>query len=191
MSQAAIPVTRAQPSSREIPASEVKQWLDSGAAVLVDVREPDEHAREHIAGSTLNPLSQFDAAALPRTGRVVVQCASGKRGLEALARAAAAGRENVYSLTGGINAWKKAGLPVERRHGIPISIMRQVQIVVGTVVLVCSVLAVIVSPWIAVLPALMGAGLVFAGSTGMCGMAAMLAYMPWNAAIRAECSGRR
>jgi hypothetical protein len=69
--------------------------------------------------------------------------------------------------------------------------MRQVQIVVGTIVAACSTLAILVSPWFAVLSGLMGLGLLVAGSTGTCGMAALLSLMPWNRALRAASAGGR
>ncbi len=61
-----------------------------------------------------------------------------------------------------------------------IPIMRQVQIIVGATVLLAVVLGVLISPWILVVAGLMGAGLLFAGLTGTCGMATVLRYMPWN-----------
>jgi hypothetical protein len=43
---------------------QVRQWLSHGEAMLIDVREPLEYAREHIEGAALLPLSRFDAARL-------------------------------------------------------------------------------------------------------------------------------
>lgn len=170
---------------REVDAATARQWIDRGEAVLVDVRDPDEHAREHIRGSSLVPLSNFDTRAIPaRAGKIVVHCRGGRRSGEAAARLVAEGMCEVYSLRGGIEGWKAASLPVERNARIPIGIMRQVQITVGTLVLVCSLLAIAVSPWFAALAAFFGAGLLFAGATGTCALAALLSRMPWNAALR-------
>ena len=44
-----------------ISAPELKRKLDTGEAVLIDIRETDEHAREHILGARLAPLSAIDA----------------------------------------------------------------------------------------------------------------------------------
>lgn len=175
--------TPATPSVQEAGPAQVNAWLDEGKAALIDVREPDERAGVRIAASTLMPLSRFDAASLPRAERVVFHCVSGVRAKEAAGRAAASGWPGVTFMAGGIKAWEAAGLPVVRTAKAPISIMRQVQVTVGTVVLVFSILAVAVSAWFALGAAFMGAGLVFAGSTGTCAMAAMLAKMPWNAGI--------
>jgi hypothetical protein len=58
--------------------------------------------------------------------------------------------------------------------------MRQVQIATGSLVVAGTALAVAVSPWFILLAGFVGAGLVFAGTTGFCGMARLLARMPWN-----------
>ncbi len=173
---------------QEASPAQVKAWVDAGQATLVDVREPDERARERIGCSTLMPLSRFEAGGLPRAERVVFHCQSGMRSKEAAARALGAGAGQVYTMAGGLKAWAAAGLPTERNARAPISIMRQVQMTAGTLVLVFSLLAVFVSEWFALGGAFMGAGLLFAGASGLCGMAAMLRVMPWNAALRGGCS---
>jgi hypothetical protein len=43
-------------------------------------------------------------------------------------------------------------------------------------------LALLVSPWFALLSAFVGTGLTFAGISGWCGMAKLLDAMPWNKA---------
>jgi hypothetical protein len=58
--------------------------------------------------------------------------------------------------------------------------MRQVQIAAGSLVLLGLALAAFVSPAWAALSAFIGAGLLFAGISGWCGMARLLALMPWN-----------
>jgi len=170
-------------SSLEIDAATAKRWLDSGDAVMFDVREADERAAEWIDGTEFLPLSQFDAkVAIARAPRkVIFHCRSGKRGLDALGRFTQAGGRNAFNLAGGIGAWRSGGLAVKTGKAPPISIMRQVQIVVGTMVLVGSALAYfLANPWFLVIPAFFGAGLAFAGLTGTCGLAAFLSVMPWN-----------
>lgn len=161
----------------------VREWIEQGA-ILVDVREPDEHLREHIAGSVLAPLSAFDPDAVPAASRIVTYCRSGARSADAAGRLVAAGRHEVYTMSGGITAWKAAGLPVVERKDVPINIMRQVQITAGGTILVGTILGATVSPWFYIIPGFFGAGLLFAGLSGTCGMAAMLRFMPWNKALR-------
>ena len=101
----------------EVSLEEVKKGLANGSIALIDVREPNEWAEGHIAGATLNPLSSFDPAALPRDKgkRVVLHCRSGGRTLKALALAQAAGRDDVRAhFRGSMNGWLAAGEPVVR-----------------------------------------------------------------------------
>ncbi len=49
----------------DVDATTVQRWLDDDQAILVDVREADEFADEHIPGAVPFPLSRFDASALP------------------------------------------------------------------------------------------------------------------------------
>ena len=58
--------------------------------------------------------------------------------------------------------------------------MRQVQIVAGSLVLAGVLLGWLVSPMFLGLSAFVGAGLAFAGISGFCGMAKLLAFLPWN-----------
>ncbi len=183
-------MTTTATEARTIDPATLRSWIERGEAVVIDVREPDEHAAERIAGARLVPLSKFDAARVPGENgkRLVLHCKSGRRAAEAIARLDAAGRAGGLSLAGGIDAWKAAGLPVERAAGrVPIPIIRQVQITAGSIVFVGTLLGAFLDRWFLVLPAFIGAGLVFAGVSGTCGMAAMLRFMPWNKALRAAC----
>lgn len=83
-------------------------------------------------------------------------------------------------LDGGLNAWEKAGLPVETNADAPLEIMRQVQIAAGSLVLIGVLLGFLVAPAWFGLSAFVGAGLTYAGVTGFCGMARLLMLMPWN-----------
>lgn len=100
---------------RDLAATEVAQGLAAGEIVIVDVREPNETARERIPGSVLLPLSTFDATDLPDpAGRTVVFCcASGVRSVRAAEIAQSAGLPYDRHLAGGLKAWKAAGYPTE------------------------------------------------------------------------------
>jgi len=105
------------PIVEDVSLAEVKRGLADGSIALIDVREANEWAEGHIPGARFNPLSAFDPAALPRLPgkRVVVYCRSGRRTLNALALAQAAGREDVRAHFGGsMLAWLAAGEPVQR-----------------------------------------------------------------------------
>ena len=93
---------------------------------------------------------------------------------------AQAAQVDAFILDGGIEAWKKAGLPVAQDGKQPIEIMRQVQIAAGGLALLGALLGLTVSPMFYALSGAVGAGLMFSGMTGSCAMARILKIMPWN-----------
>lgn len=166
----------------------LKQWLDHGEAVLIDVREPAEYAAEHIEGAVSVPLSTVCCPRLPKTDKkVVFQCRRGARGESACRKLMSEdpGR-HVYNLEGGIEAWQDAGLPIviSGRKVLPLD--RQVQLTVGLLVLLGSLLAYAAGPVFLLLTGAIGVGLSIAGLTGFCGLAYLMARMPWNQA-KADC----
>lgn len=167
-----------------ITAQDLKLRLDAGDAVLIDIRETDEHAREHILGARLAPLSAIDSHDFDRDrGKAAVfHCKSGMRTQANAARLLARGFREAYFLEGGIEAWKAAGYGVHQNKKAPLEIMRQVQIAAGVLILSGVALGWFVNPAFYGLSALVGAGLTFAGATGWCGMAMLLKAMPWNRA---------
>ena len=163
---------------------DVAARLAAGSAVLIDVREADEFARRHVAGARSAPLSGLDAASLhAEPGRdIVFTCRSGARTGAACDRLAARVDGPAFVLDGGLDAWAKAGLPLAENRAAPLEMIRQVQIAAGLLVLAGVVLGLTVAPGWFGLAAFVGAGLTFAGITGFCGMARVLAVMPWNRA---------
>lgn len=172
-------------SLAKISPAEAKALADRGA-VLVDIREPAERAREHIENSVSLPLSQLSHTQVPKGAETVVfYCRSGMRTASNAAALASKSGCRAYVLDGGIDAWRRAGLPVNSAapgtHA-PMEMFRQVQITAGLLVLAGVLLATYVAPnWIW-LAAAIGAGLVFSGASGTCPMANLLALMPWNRA---------
>ena len=167
-----------------ISPAEAARLLKDGAT-LVDVREPDERARAHIPGSRHLPLSQLHQAELAvQEGRpVLFHCRSGMRtASNADMLAAKAGVCEAFIVEGGIDGWKAAGLPVAENRKAPLEIIRQVQIGAGSLVLLGVLGGAFVSPLFYLLAGFVGAGLVFAGISGFCGMALLLRHMPWNRA---------
>lgn len=189
--QASEPIATADPAEDRLDPDALASLLSQGRAVLVDVREPFEHAGEHIEGARLVPLGSLDPHDLAQTlgqahpgGLVVFHCRSGQRSAKALARCrdalSQAGLRAAH-LEGGIEAWKAAGKPIGRACASPrLDVMRQVQVVAGSLVLAGVLLGAWLSPWLLAVPAFVGAGLLFAGLSGWCGMARLLAKMPWN-----------
>ena len=107
---------KSEPMIKNLDPQEVARLLKQDAIVLVDVRESDEYAAQHIPGAHLVPLSSFDPSSLPESGgrTIVLHCQAGGRSAKALALCQGAGVAVDSHLKGGILAWMAAGLPVER-----------------------------------------------------------------------------
>ena len=160
-----------------ISAADAQSMIAKGAA-LVDIREPDEHARARIPGARSMPLARLEK--IQNVPAVIWHCRSGMRTQANAGALTENSGCDAYFLEGGLDAWRKAGLPVlENRHA-PLEIMRQVQITAGLLVLSGVILGFAVSPGFFGLSAFVGAGLMFAGISGWCGMARLLALIPWN-----------
>ncbi|MFN8240689.1 MAG: rhodanese-like domain-containing protein [Bacteroidales bacterium] len=87
-------------------------------AVLIDVRMPFEHRREYIEGSVNHPAGRKLKRATRHIGRdsvILLYCTSGYRSCREASQLAAAGFTRVWSLEGGIRAWKEKGLPVKKK----------------------------------------------------------------------------
>lgn len=169
---------------QDVDARTLNSWLEQGEALLIDVREPAEHATEHTSGARLLPLSTFDPTRVPREPgqKVVVHCVMGMRSGQAGQKLLDAGFVTIYNFRGGVQAWKDAGyMTAGAQHRRPhVSLQRQVQMVAGGLTLLGTVLGVVASPWWLLLSAAMGTGLLYAGMSGTCGMATLLAHWPYN-----------
>jgi hypothetical protein len=117
-----------------------------------------------------------------------VICESGGRAAKAVERFNAAGLAHVFSIEGGTDAWERAGLPVIREERRVISLERGVRIVAGSLVLIGLLLGWFVHPVLYGASAFIGVGLVFTGVMDWCGMAMLLAKMPWNRGGRPRAS---
>lgn len=153
------------------------QRLIAAGAALIDIREPDEHAREKIPGAINIPLASLSE--LP-PGPTVFHCRSGMRTEANASALLAAANGDCHFLAGGLDAWRAAALPTEIDRRQPLEVMRQVQLVAGGLVLLGVILGFLVAPGFFGVSAFVGAGLMMAGATGWCGMAKLLRTMPWN-----------
>jgi len=172
----------------KIDAKSVHKLMADKKAVLIDVRETDEYIREHIPEAHLVPLSGFNPGDFPKEHDkiAVFHCKSGGRTEASAGRILGTGFKNVYQLQGGLQGWRNAGLPVNENLRAPISIMRQVQITAGSLVVLGVLLSFFVNPWFILLSGFVGAGLAQAGVTGNCAMATVLSRMPWNKVIAGQ-----
>ncbi len=170
----------------EIDAGELRNLLNdgNGQVRLIDVRTPAEFDECHIDGSELHPLDRFDAeqvkSSMSEDVRAILVCKSGKRSSDACKKLQSSGCDAAVILTGGVDGWKAAGFPVKESGRKVISLERQVRIAAGALALTGAILGFTVDSLWHILPGFIGAGLLFAGLTDTCGMAMILARMPWN-----------
>ncbi|HHI2214570.1 rhodanese family protein [Enterobacter cloacae] len=164
-----------------ITPQQANALIDDGAK-LIDIRDPDEYAREHIPAAQSVPLDTLPGALNAGAGETVIfHCQSGARTSNNAARLAqAASPAQALVVEGGIQGWKQAGLPTIEDKSQPLPLMRQVQIAAGLLILCGVVLGYTLSSGFFLLSGFVGAGLLFAGLTGFCGMARLLRVMPWN-----------
>ena len=177
-------------SVASLSAHELQHRLKTEPGLLVvDVREYPEFAQEHITPSRLLPLGQLQAgdSALNQATPVVVVCQSGKRSARAAKWLTDNGFQQVAQLEGGLTEWKRCGLPLARLPKAPWSMERQVRFVAGLLVLTGVLLSYIWQPAV-LLSGAIGAGLAFAAVTNTCGMAMLLAKLPWNRPANLTCS---
>ena len=156
---------------------EARRMMGEGAR-LVDIRGTDEFARARAQGAENRRLDQIER--IDGDSPIVFMCRSGMRTGSNAAQLAGCHAGEAFLLEGGLDGWRKAGLPVEEDPSQPLELMRQVQIAAGSLVLIGVLLGLTMAPGWFALSAFVGAGLVFAGSTGWCGMARLLSAMPWN-----------
>jgi rhodanese-related sulfurtransferase len=170
------------------PAELASRLASEPGLTVIDVRTPAEFAELHATPARNLPLPDATPQALHALGHadptapVFVICQSGKRAAAACERLQAAGFAQAIVVAGGTEAWSASGLPVLRGAKGAIGIERQVRIGAGALVVLGVLLSLVVHPGFVWLAAFVGAGLVFAGVTGFCGMALVLAKAPWNRA---------
>jgi rhodanese-related sulfurtransferase len=155
--------------------------------LVVDVRTPGEYAEGHVAGSINVPLHDVDRSvdaisAAAEGRRIALVCRTGQRAEKARAILRARLQCDAHVVEGGVVAWERAGRPLSRpdASGAPMSLERQVRIAAGAMVAAGTLLGVVVSAGFLAVPAFVGCGLVFAGVTDTCGLAMVLARLPWN-----------
>lgn len=172
---------------KKIDPVAVAEGLARGELTLIDIRERDEYAREHIKDTLHMPLSTLEEnhMNLETGGKVVFYCRSGNRTEVNCDRLHAHIGDDALLMSGGLNGWKAAGLPVEKNASLPIEINRQVQITAGILTLLGVLLGAFIHPAFYALSAFIGAGLAFSGLSGTCAMASALMIMPWNKAHKA------
>lgn len=150
---------------------------------FVDVRTSGEFKSSRIEGVENIPLSELERhiSKLNQFEEIYVSCHNGMRTRQAVQKLQSRGL-NAIAVEGGIVAWRKAGYPIQQAQGFNLSLQRQVQIIVGSLIIMGTGLGLLIDirfVWVALV---MGAGLLYTGLSGSCMMAMMLEHMPWNRA---------
>ena len=166
----------------QISIQEFKSVVDQEKEniLCIDVRSPKEFRSVAVDGFENVPLHKIDSHKIENNKKVFIICASGNRSMSAVNQLIEKGIKDVYSISGGVSSWKRQGNPVVGSGKSVVSIMRQVQIIVGIGVLSGIIGSYYADPaWIGI-SAFFGAGMLFSGLTGFCGMATVLEKLPWN-----------
>lgn len=152
----------------------VKQRLNE--FMIFDIRTPQEFAREHIPDSINVPLDRISSFefSIPPHKKPLFLCKSGMRTQRATGTIMEKDLGQAFCLKGGIDSWKSLKLPVVKDRNVPIDVMRQVQIIAGTLILLGVVGSYFWSKYFLGLAVLVGCGQILAGVTGFCGMAKLL-----------------
>jgi len=167
-----------------ITPQEASRLIDGNSAKFIDVRTVGEILAEQLPDSVFLPFDLVSRTRLEKMGVAdktpILVCRSGTRAKQA-AQALAQEMGEVAVLDGGIVRWKHEGMITEQgRKVIPLE--RQVLVAAGMMMLIFTILGLLASPLFFAMTIFMSCGMIFAGTTGACGMARLLLLLPWNKA---------
>jgi rhodanese-related sulfurtransferase len=172
-----------------ISPSDLYALQEQGKRVeLIDVRTAVEYRQGHIPGARLLTLDTFNDKTFKKQlgdpqvsnqASLYITCQSGIRARQAAELLQDAGYRKVVLVDGGTEAWQKAGLPI-KRCGDVISLERQVQITIGSLLLLKVFFGFTFHEVFFLAGAFVGVGLIMAGVTRWCGLARLIAMLPWN-----------
>jgi len=167
------------------------QWLHHPDTFVIDVRSPAEARQQHLEHSVNLPLDELTNDSLEsalnklcscETPRLFILCQSGKRAEIAAKKLTGSIAYAPTIIEGGITAIANADqtLTTTSNTDKVISLERQVRIAAGCLVLTGTVAGALINPYFYLVPAAIGAGLIYAGMSDNCAMGLLLARMPWN-----------
>ncbi len=155
---------------------------DDSESIFINVCTPAEYKEAHIEGVINIPLDELKSHLneLADKREIYIHCRSGNRSGKAVELIKKSGiKADIFEMQGGLLAWEEMNFPIKSvTNRIPI--IRQVMIVAGLLIIVGVLLAQFVHPLFIYLPVVVGLGLLISGISGWCGMALVLAKMPWN-----------
>lgn len=162
---------------------EAQRMQQEDGAILIDIREPRETAREYIETAMLWPLSKMPndkPKKMKPSKNVIFFCRSGNRTIINDKKLNGMLPNKAYILEGGIEAWRDGKLPTIINKKAPIEMHRQVFIAAGLLIMLGAGLSFNDMSIGYIIAGLVGAGLTLAGITGYCGMAKILQLLPHN-----------
>ena len=113
------PYLRRAGGGPSVSAAQATQLINREDALVLDVRDPGEYGTGHVLGAKNVPMSRIQAAgseiaAKRKDKPVIVYCDDGNRSVKASAALRSQGFSRVVHLSGGLGAWRQAGLPLEK-----------------------------------------------------------------------------
>lgn len=175
-----------RPHMKRISIAAFQQALQAEKAnpsvEFINVCTPDEYKAKHIQGVKSMPLDELPQRIGELQGKktIYVHCRSGNRSARAIETLERLGlTAELVNVEGGIMAWEAAGLQTNADSSV-LPITQQVFIAAGSLILLGVGLTLWKGVAFLIIPSFIGAGLLFAGLTGWCGMALILSKMPWN-----------
>ena len=109
------PFVRRSTGGPWVSVAQATQLINRDDALVVDVRDPGEYQAGHILGAKNTPLGRMEGGELKRKDKpVILYCETGDRAPKAAAILKKQGFEKAVCLSGGLGAWKQAGMPVEK-----------------------------------------------------------------------------
>jgi rhodanese-related sulfurtransferase len=112
------PLVRRSSGGPWVSAAQATQLINREDALVLDVRDAGEYAGGHILGAKSLPLARVESGAgdvaKKKDATLIVYCDTGDRSGKAAGVLKKLGYGKVVNLSGGLGAWKQAGLPVEK-----------------------------------------------------------------------------
>jgi rhodanese-related sulfurtransferase len=157
---------------------------NNSSVEFINVCTPVEYAEKHINGVKSMPLDTLEKSIdlLKNKQTIYVHCRSGKRAEKAIQKMKESGiNAEMINVTGGLNAWEEAGFSTHSLSSSRMTLMRQVFLTAGLLVLLGITLSFLTKNMnFLFISAFVGLGLSFSGITGWCGLQLFLSKMPWN-----------
>jgi rhodanese-related sulfurtransferase len=118
LSGGALLVPNLQRGGSRVSLLQATQLLNQGKSVVLDIRSPEDFAAGHIRDARHIPLKELKSRISEldkfKSKSVIVVCSSGNQSSRAASVLKSAGFGEVYSLDGGLAAWRAQGLPTAK-----------------------------------------------------------------------------